>query len=318
MREKYRNSLTLDDFVNALPDNSKLRNALEGVETKGNEVAGTLKAFLAKSKTAEEANNNLNAYIAKLPEGSPSRTALEKLKDGGENVFDDLGVLQKVLAAKNVDGIMNALPKDGKLERILNQLREETTDRVDDFKGKVDNWFDEVMDRSAGWYKRHMQIVTLLVGFGIAVFFNADTFRIYQHLSTNSDARQQVAELATNFVAQNPELPEANTQEAIKMRKEVKSLLTDGVGKLGNPLGLGWEFEEVNGVKMIKGDDPNDPLGSWGMRFLGWFLTALAISLGAPFWFDILRRIVNIQGSGKNSNVPTQVIVNTQRIEKEG
>ena len=46
----------------------------------------------------------------------------------------------------------------------------------DDFKRKVDNWFDEVMDRTGGWYKRHMQIVTLSVGFGIAAFFNADTF----------------------------------------------------------------------------------------------------------------------------------------------
>ena len=34
--------------------------------------------------------------------------------------------------------------------------------------------------------------------------------------------------------------------------------------------------------------------------FLGWFLTALAASLGAPFWFDTLQRFVNVRGNGRS------------------
>jgi hypothetical protein len=33
--------------------------------------------------------------------------------------------------------------------------------------------------------------------------------------------------------------------------------------------------------------------------FFGWFLTALAASLGAPFWFDTLNRFVNIRNAGR-------------------
>jgi len=36
-----------------------------------------------------------------------------------------------------------------------------------------------------------------------------------------------------------------------------------------------------------------------GALLSGWFLTALAGSLGAPFWFDMLNRIVNIRSAGK-------------------
>lgn len=36
---------------------------------------------------------------------------------------------------------------------------------------------------------------------------------------------------------------------------------------------------------------------SW-MRFLGFLLTALAISIGAPFWFDLLNKLVNIRIAG--------------------
>jgi hypothetical protein len=34
-------------------------------------------------------------------------------------------------------------------------------------------------------------------------------------------------------------------------------------------------------------------------HFPGWLLTAVAVSLGAPFWFDTLQRFMNIRGGGK-------------------
>jgi hypothetical protein len=39
-------------------------------------------------------------------------------------------------------------------------------------------------------------------------------------------------------------------------------------------------------------------LGFLGMLF-GWMITAAAVSLGAPFWFDILKRFVSIRSAGK-------------------
>ena len=32
---------------------------------------------------------------------------------------------------------------------------------------------------------------------------------------------------------------------------------------------------------------------------LGWLITAFAVSMGAPFWFDLLNKFVNIRASGK-------------------
>jgi len=34
-------------------------------------------------------------------------------------------------------------------------------------------------------------------------------------------------------------------------------------------------------------------------RFGGWLITILAVSLGAPFWFDTLSRFMNVRSSGK-------------------
>jgi hypothetical protein len=33
---------------------------------------------------------------------------------------------------------------------------------------------------------------------------------------------------------------------------------------------------------------------------LGWILTVLALSLGAPFWFDVLNKFMNVRYAGKS------------------
>jgi hypothetical protein len=35
------------------------------------------------------------------------------------------------------------------------------------------------------------------------------------------------------------------------------------------------------------------------LKVLGWFFTAMAVSYGAPFWFDLLNKLVNLRGNGK-------------------
>ena len=40
--------------------------------------------------------------------------------------------------------------------------------------------------------------------------------------------------------------------------------------------------------------------GTIGMKLLGIILSAGAAAQGAPFWFDILKKLVNIRGSGSN------------------
>jgi hypothetical protein len=53
--------------------------------------------------------------------------------------------------------------------------------------------------------------------------------------------------------------------------------------------------------KNLKLTDPND-LFPWNIgwfKILGWLFTVLAVSLGAPFWFDLLNKLVNLRGAGK-------------------
>jgi hypothetical protein len=38
--------------------------------------------------------------------------------------------------------------------------------------------------------------------------------------------------------------------------------------------------------------------GGWLLKILGIALSSFAIALGAPFWFDVLNKIINVRLSG--------------------
>jgi hypothetical protein len=42
-----------------------------------------------------------------------------------------------------------------------------------------------------------------------------------------------------------------------------------------------------------------------GRRLIGFVLTAFAISLGAPFWFDMLNKLMKLRGTGSKVDVPS-------------
>ena len=72
----------------------------------------------------------------------------------------------------------------------------------------------------------------------------------------------------------------------------------DQINKLALP--IGW----TRNVSVAP--DPPDPRQlygltpqAWFIRFLGWLITALAVSLGAPFWFDLLNKFIVIRGTVK-------------------
>jgi len=39
---------------------------------------------------------------------------------------------------------------------------------------------------------------------------------------------------------------------------------------------------------------------------MGLFITALCVSLGAPFWFSMLQKVMEIRGAGKKAESKTK------------
>lgn len=164
----------------------------------------------------------------------------------------------------------------------------------------LQNWFDSSMDRASGWYKRRTQTVLFLLGLSIAVWLNVDALHVMSRLTADKTFREAVIGAATKAASPGLTPPAAGAVEiAYNARKELDSI--------GMP--IGWHTSKagdwlpVSGVQMCKMDTEGNCVGdtgySWGRMFLGWLITAFAVMLGAPFWFDLLNKFMVIRSTVK-------------------
>lgn len=203
------------------------------------------------------------------------------------------------------------------------------------FKLQLEAWFDRTMEQCTEWYKRKIQIVLLVLGFMLAWFFNADTFSIIGKLSIDKDARNSLVSMATTYMEAHPDAPgRPDLSLTIAQRDSlflVKKQLEEDIIKVNTILGTGaWPPEVVMVSLDSKNQKTYSPLidaaslspedkkmragdkidftttKKWNYffrmvrhHFFGFLLTAIAISLGAPFWFDLLNKFMKLRTSEK-------------------
>ena len=222
---------------------------------------------------------------------------------------------------------LNQLPKESEVRKVLVEYVKTARTEVIDFKSLVEEWFDDTMNMASEWYKKRIQMLLFFVGLILAIAFNADTFHIVEILSDDPDARAALVEQATTFIEEKEDSyrayhptdssyigsllkqdvamdeQSAAILNAIDSTNQVRTLLLEeelAIAK--SSLGMGWGDAPVD-VTTPKAFFRALGKGSFWQyiahRFLGWIITAFAVSLGAPFWFDLLKRIINIRGAMK-------------------
>lgn len=170
-----------------------------------------------------------------------------------------------------------ALP-DGPAKQSLQAFLTEAAGDLSTFKKRIESWYGDTMDRMSGVYKRWSQVFALLAGLAVAIAFNIDTIAIAKTLWVEPQARAAI-------VAQAQKLEEKDLDE-----KDVAAVW-ERLGSL--PVPVGWTDAPPLGFNMTN---------LW--RLVGWLLTALAASLGAPFWFDTLQKFLKFRASGPKPQEP--------------
>jgi hypothetical protein len=172
------------------------------------------------------------------------------------------------------------------------------------------------MDRVAGWYKRKTQVIIIILAVVAAALANADSIEIAKALSNDPLLRQAVVAQAQEFAKQQersgtvsektapsaksltagnkkkqsvdqPSSKPTSTQASADEKKQEapSEKIKESINQLQNlGIPLGWKKQ------------PHD--SEWVNKIIGLLLTAIAVSLGAPFWFDILQKVVKIRATG--------------------
>ncbi|MCB9135100.1 MAG: hypothetical protein H6636_06715 [Anaerolineales bacterium] len=138
---------------------------------------------------------------------------------------------------------------------------------------RMEAWFDDAMDRLSGAYKRRAQLSAILIGMVLAFAINADSLAIANALWTQPAVRDAVVAQAEQL-----QLPENQTSPSQEQTLEYVNTL----GELSLPLGWGPENIPSN-------------FNSWIVKVGGILLSGAAAAQGAPFWFEILRKLLDLR-----------------------
>ena len=210
----------------------------------------------------------------------------------------------------DVDAIRNSTIGHQDVRDALNALADISPD-AEALQKNVEEWFNSGMDRVTGWFKKNRQKWCLVLAAIITLFLHADTLSVVHVLWTNPATRAAVVDLAKKRSEEPPppsvEYPDPdNPKESQPVVKEPTSaeeaLSGDEQRLLGQLTGWKTDFDTIGGKP------GSERWGAfWGIvwgHLLGWILTALAVSLGAPFWFDMLNRFMNIRNAGRAPDEP--------------
>lgn len=255
----------------------------------------------------------------------------EEISDGKAVHVGQTKFLSKILSEpldeeENKAVIREALSKNDNNWRLKIRIPPETLSFVksiwadahgdiDKFKTYLESWFDETMERATGWYKKYTQVVLLAVGFVIAVLFNVNTMEIVGKLEKDPKLREQLVLQAENFQKAHPNLDKeiaqaqalkdtttTNTLNGLKTQRDTliaraDRLVNGDMEKANSVLGIG-----IGSFKWPPNNSGWENLGYLLKSLFGWCVTALAISLGAPFWFDLLNKLMKLRSSVATSS----------------
>lgn len=247
-----------------------------------------LKARLLENLPENARREQIEALIPEFPETLPTAAAKAELRK---------------IAAADLSEILAALP-DAKLRGILLALYDDARGDAEELKKGIEIWFNNSMDRVSGWYKRRTQLVNLGIAAVLVLFLNVDTVLLVRALSENDTLRETIvaeaeayAGSAEDTAASNP--PAGGDAGSQEVSAERFRELRQQIESLGLPIGWRAAPAQNQDYRQFPGLNLNLWRSTLGFHLLGWIISIFAVSLGAPFWFDILNKIISIRSTGR-------------------
>jgi hypothetical protein len=157
--------------------------------------------------------------------------------------------------------------QDSQLRTLLQGIWNRADGKLENVEAALARWFDSGMNRVSGVYKRRAQLFTFLLALLIAGVFNVDSFHLFKTLWVHPGAAASIT-----------------AGSATESGKQALDALFT--------LPVGWDHAPAS-------------VGAAAFLFGGWSVTAISVLFGAPLWFDLLQRLVNLRGTGNKPAAAT-------------
>jgi hypothetical protein len=210
--------------------------------------------------------------------------------------LDVVAPIDTQAGSRTIDSIRTsvALLPNPDIQKTIFALIDGAGNDAEKVRENIEGWFDDAMERLSGWYKQRTKLVVLGLAIIVTLALNVNSIQVFNSLYHDGTVRAAVVAAAQQATQQSAA---AGTQPSVTRIEQIQQELE----KLNIP--FGWTDPKMR-------PDTHD-LSSMLLALVGWVLTALAVSQGAPFWFDVLNKLVNVRTSG--ARPPTTPATETVR-----
>lgn len=226
---------------------------------------------------------NLSISDKRLPSYIDPKTLSAVLLDIVARDQDGKSVL--VQNADEVKAAVEKIPAGNPIGDVLKTAIVSGDDAARELSDYLADWFDEGMQRVSGWYRRDAKAITLALAVLLTVATNASTVHVAEKLWESDALRTKIAADAMAAAAQAPAQQSPAGTATGSTQDGADGIDLDSLRQFP----IGWDTVDWQ-------------TANWPAMLLGWLLTVAAISLGAPFWFDLLGKVANLKGTGGVTN----------------
>jgi hypothetical protein len=224
---------------------------------------------------------NINEIVKSIKKGSDIHgEVIAAIQDKDSETYKKVKELIDILPHSVVDNIET-------MAKRAHMRAKSTEEGITLLRREIENSFDSSMERAGGVYKRNAKGVAIIIGITLAITTNADTFHIINRLSKDSLLREIIINQAVKVAPQDSNPSDINKIDPNEILKEVE-------------LPIGWTSANVQQqINSTKYRVNGLPVFSVLSMIAGWFVSGIAIAMGAPFWFDLLGKVMNVKNAGK-------------------
>jgi len=187
----------------------------------------------------------------------------------------DIAKLSKIFQPDQQKAAVDALSNFGAtMERA-------TTQAYDRFQ----RWFGSAQDRAEQWFQIHARVVTITAAILVTVLLQLDTVEIYDKLRDQPKLVEALVKSAPGVLEQGGAVTAEGATASQETRAKAFGNLTEQMKTAG--------FEIVPPGWFARWRTES---GTWWFNhFFGLLLTAGLLTLGAPFWFNLLKNLMSLR-----------------------
>lgn len=189
---------------------------------------------------------------------------------------------------QNIEGLNNNF-----LQKLMLQKYNELIAKgisIESFKESIKSWYDNYMNVISEVYKLKMKVVSFVVSITLCLFMNIDTLELTKFFWENKASREQLNNFANELTANYAKVDTINLDKKQQLQANIKSskMIIADINQFNLP--IYWDFKAI--CKSFD-DTACHCILKFITKIFGIMITACCLTLGAPFWFQLMKQLVD-------------------------